>query len=73
LQDVWKKEFKGKVRTTRSRLYFRLDKSPEAILEHDEDSGSAFLTLRNKRRPVWLFDEDGYGILKKIHRSLKRK
>ena len=77
LGEVWKKKFKGYYRSTRSAIHFRLSKtSPEAVLFHYEDTGTAYLKLKNKTTYVPLFQDDkpqdGLSLLQKIHRSRQK-
>ena len=77
LGEVWKKKFNGKVRHTRRAIHFRLSKkSREAVLFHDEDTGTAYLRINHKTIYIPLFPSDkhpvdGLSLLEKIHRSLK--
>ena len=78
LGEVWKKKFNGRVRNTRSAIHFRLpNQSSEAVLFHDEDTGTAYLKVNHKTMYIPLFPSDkhpmdGLTLLQKIHRSLKK-
>lgn len=77
LGEVWKKKFNGRIRNTRSAIHFRLSKLREAVLFHDEDTGTAYLKVNHKTTYIPLFTADkhpidGFALLQKIHRALRK-
>jgi len=70
-EEVWKKEFKGKIRHSPNRIHFRLFKK-EATLIYNDENGVFFLQLPDKTRKISLVGKDGYRFLKEIHGKLNR-
>ena len=71
LEEVWKKEFNGKIRHSPNRIHFRLFKK-EATLIYNDENMVFFLQLPNKTRKISLIGKNGYGFLKEIHEKLNR-
>ena len=71
LEEVWKKEFKGKIRHSPNRIHFRLFKK-EATLIYNDENMVFFLQLPNKTKKISLIGKNGYGFLKEIHEKLNR-
>jgi hypothetical protein len=71
LEEVWKKEFNGKIRHSPNRIHFRLFKK-EATLIYNDENMVFFLQLPNKTKKISLLGKNGYGFLKEIHEKLNR-
>jgi hypothetical protein len=71
LEEVWKKEFNGKIRHSPNRIHFRLFKK-EATLIYNDENMVFFLQLPNKTKKISLIGKNGYGFLKEIHEKLNR-
>ncbi len=72
LEEVWKKEFNGKIRHSPNRIHFRLFKK-EATLIYNDENMVFFLQLPGREATVIsLIGKNGYGFLKEIHEKLNR-
>ena len=72
LEEVWNKEFNGKIRHSPNRIHFRLFKK-EATLIYNDENGVFFLQLPGREPTVIsLIGKNGYRFLKEIHDNLKR-
>ncbi len=70
LQDIWKHTFKGKYKTSKYKITFKLN-NKTAILDTDKDTSLTRIIYNDKHIPVNL-EHKPYTVLRKIKNLLSK-